>query len=146
MPQADIEGVSAVFVCGNHRLRRRRNWKGVTEHGELTWKKCGTASREGSTTGPSWPSTRPEELTLLGRARLDIAAAKTRLSRLKAELGNEVYSGVQSGRIPALDDPAVQELCDRIRSCEAELSEREDEFERLRTDEEGTGGEEASEI
>ena len=87
-----------------------------------------------------------EELTLLGRARLDIAAAKTRLSRLKAELGNEVYSGVQSGRIPALDDPAVQELCDRIRSCEAELSEREDEFQRLRAGEEGTGGEEASEI
>ena len=87
-----------------------------------------------------------EELTLLGRARLDIAAAKTRLSRLKAELGNEVYSGVQSGRIPALDDSAVQELCDRIRACEAELAEREDEFERLRADDEGTGGEEASEI
>ena len=87
-----------------------------------------------------------EELTLLGRARLDIAAAKTRLSRLKAELGNEVYSGVQSGRIPALDDSAVQELCDRIRSCEAELSEREDEFERLRAGEEETGGEEASEV
>ena len=87
-----------------------------------------------------------EELTLLGRARLDIAAAKTRLSRLKAELGNEVYGGVQSGRIPALDDSAVQELCDRIRSCEAELSEREDEFERLRAGEEETGGEEASEV
>ena len=87
-----------------------------------------------------------EELTLLGRARLDIAAAKTRLSRLKAELGNEVYSGLQSGRIPAPDDSAVKELCDRIRACEAELSEREDEFDRIRADDEGTGGEEASEI
>ena len=87
-----------------------------------------------------------EELTQLGRARLDIAAAKTRLSRLKAELGNEVYSGVQSGRIPALDDSGVQELCDRIRACEAELSEREKAFERIRTDADGTGGEEASEI
>ena len=87
-----------------------------------------------------------EELTRLGRARLDIAAAKTRLSRLKAELGNELYGGVQSGRIPAPEDSAVQELCDRIRACEAELSEREDEFERIRTDADGPGGEEASEI
>ena len=87
-----------------------------------------------------------EELTLLGRARLDIAAAKTRLSRLKAELGTEVYSGVKSGRIPAPDDSAVQELCDRIRACETELSEREEAFERIRTDLEGTGGEEVSEI
>ena len=87
-----------------------------------------------------------EELTLLGRARLDIAAAKTRLSRLKAELGNEVYSGVQSGRIPALEDSAAQELCDRIQACEAELAEREEAFARIRSDMEGTGGEEGSEI
>ena len=57
-----------------------------------------------------------------------------------------MYSGVKSGRIPAPDDPAVQELCDRIRVCEAELSEREEASERIRTDLEGTGGEEASEI
>lgn len=87
-----------------------------------------------------------EELTLLGRARLDIAATKTRLSRLKAELGNEVYNGVQSGRIPAPEDSAVQDLCDRIRACEAELSEREEAFERIRADQERNGGEETSEI
>ena len=87
-----------------------------------------------------------EELTLLGLARLDIAAAKTRLSRLKAELGNEVYSRVQSGQIPAPEDSAVQELCDRIRACERELSEKEEEFGRIRADLEGTGSDEATEI
>ena len=87
-----------------------------------------------------------EELTLLGRARLDIAASKTRLSRLKAELGNEVYSRVESGRIPAPEDAAVQELCERIRICEAELSEREETFERTRAGLEGTGADEAPEI
>jgi hypothetical protein len=76
-----------------------------------------------------------EGLTQVGRARLDIAAAKTRLSRLKAELGDAVFRSIDSDQGAGLaEDGKVVELCDLIREASAALDASEEEFEQVRRD------------
>ncbi len=74
-----------------------------------------------------------EGLTQVGRARLDIAAAKTRLSRLKTELGDTVFRRLEAGDGAAIsDDGRIRELCDLIREASQTLDAVEDEFEQVR--------------
>ena len=64
-----------------------------------------------------------DELTQLGRARLDVAVVKTRLNRLQAELGALAYGSIESGTGEELSTSAeVRDLCDRIRAVEADLA------------------------
>ena len=77
-----------------------------------------------------------EELTQLGRARLDIAAAKTRLSRLQSELGSEVYRRLENGEDVA-EDPVIRELCGHINACSRELADSKAVFEQIQADLEG---------
>ena len=75
---------------------------------------------------------RAEELTAQGRARLDVAATKARLTRLCAELGAEVFSQVEAGEsadISASD--AVTSLCEQIRETKVDLSARERDLREL---------------
>jgi hypothetical protein len=77
--------------------------------------------------------TKAEELTLVGRARLDIAAAKTRLSRLHAELGAEVFRRLEAGQVGDLTEAGeVTSLCDRIREASTTLKDSQSEFEQVR--------------
>ncbi len=74
-----------------------------------------------------------EGLTQVGRARLDIAAAKTRLSRLTGELGAAAFSRIEAGQGAGLgDDDEIQDLCDRIREAAAALEDCEEELQQVR--------------
>ena len=74
-----------------------------------------------------------EGLTQVGRARLDIAAAKTRLSRLPADLGAAAFKRIEAGQSANIgDDNEIQDLCDRIREAAAALDASEEEFEQVR--------------
>ena len=74
-----------------------------------------------------------EGLTQVGRARLDIAAAKTRLSRLTGELGATAFSRIEAGQGAGIgDDDEIQDLCDRIREAAAALEDCEEEFQQVR--------------
>ena len=74
-----------------------------------------------------------EGLTQVGRARLDIAAAKTRLSRLKLELGDAVFRKIEAGHGTGVaDDGRVRDLCDLIRKARSVLDSSEEEFEQVR--------------
>jgi len=76
-----------------------------------------------------------EGLTQVGRARLDIAAAKTRLSRLKSKLGDAVFRKIETGEGTAVaDDGQVRDLCDLIREARSVLDASEEEFEQVRRD------------
>lgn len=102
--------------------------------------------KRGLQDGAAVAFSKAEGLTQVGRARLDIAAAKTRLSRLHAELGVEVFSRVEAGQgANATEDPAVRTLCDRIREASAVLSESESEFEQVRRDQAEDGSDEPPE-
>ena len=83
--------------------------------------------------------TKAEELTLLGRARLDIAAAKTRLSRLHAELGVNVYSQISRPDGSLAKTPELQALCDQIGRTIEEVSEAEAAFEQVKAEQAESG-------
>jgi len=74
--------------------------------------------------GASLVMGKAEELTQTGRARLDVAAAKARVSRLQGELGARVYDLVESGRAVA-EDAEVRALCEQLGAARAELAEEE---------------------
>ena len=77
---------------------------------------------------------RADEITRLGRVRLDIAAVKGRIRSLQADLGAEVHrrlgAGENGGDVAASD--AVGEFCERLSALEEELQGRETELEVLR--------------
>jgi len=76
-----------------------------------------------------------EELTQVGRARLDVAAAKTKLSRLEGELGVEAFRLVDAGAGAAIaDSEAVRSLCGAIREARGELEVAEAAFDKVRRD------------
>ncbi len=74
-----------------------------------------------------------EGLTQVGRARLDIAAAKTRLMRLKGELGADVFTRLEAGEGSAIaEDAEIRALCDQIREAVVTLTASEEKFEHVR--------------
>lgn len=78
---------------------------------------------------------RAEALTQVGRARLDIAAAKTRISRLERQLGSTVYRRLDAGQGAAVaDDGEVRDLCGQIGQAHQALEASRVEYERLRRD------------
>jgi len=72
-----------------------------------------------------------DELTRLGRARLDIAAVKTSIYRLQAELGAVVHRCIRQGEDLA-HSAEVQQLSERIGLLEEELRAKEAAFAELR--------------
>ena len=75
---------------------------------------------------------RAEELTRLGRARLDIAAVKNKIFRHQAELGVEVYRRLKAeGGFDLVQSEKVQELYERIGVLEEELQAKESALEEL---------------
>ena len=93
--------------------------------------------KRGLQDGAAVAMSKAEELTQLGRARLDIAAAKTRLGRLQSNLGELVYDQVQAGSVAGLaQNPEVQSLCDEIRSARDEVVTSEATFERVKAEQE----------
>ena len=74
-----------------------------------------------------------EGLTQVGRARLDVAAAKTRVARLEGELGVETFRLIESGGSVA-DSERVRALCDAIREARGEREQAERAFEQVKED------------
>jgi len=88
---------------------------------------------------------RAEELTSQGRARLDVAASKARLTRLCAELGTEVYGQVEAGEsadVAASD--AVTSLCEQIREAKADVAANEEALRDLSQEPEDTSQDEGA--
>ena len=105
----------------------------MAEQNESLWNNL----KKGLQDSAAMAVTKAEELTLLGRARLDIAAAKTRLSRLHAELGAAVYESSLDGAFTKT--PEVQQLCDQIGRAVEAVSEAEAAFERVSVEQEDAG-------
>lgn len=96
---------------------------------EGMWESIKRGLQDGATVAVN----KAEALTQVGRARLDIAAAKTRLSRLHGQLGVEVFRRLEAGEAIG-DDPSVRDLCDAIRSAAGELQDSETEFAQVQED------------
>ncbi|SVB76636.1 uncharacterized protein METZ01_LOCUS229490, partial [marine metagenome] len=80
--------------------------------------------KRGLQDGAELAMNKAEELTQVGRARLDVAAAKTRLSRLQAELGAVAFTRLEAGEAVSVDE--VGGLCDQIRQAAGDLQVAEE--------------------
>lgn len=80
--------------------------------------------KRGLQDGAELAMNKAEELTQVGRARLDVAAAKTRLSRLQAELGAVAFTRLEAGELVSVDE--VRGLCDQIRQAAGDLQVAEE--------------------
>tara|TARA_Y100000588_G_scaffold38121_1_gene36592 strand:+ start:75 stop:425 length:351 start_codon:yes stop_codon:yes gene_type:complete len=75
---------------------------------------------------------RADELTRLGRIRLDIAALKSKVYRCQAELGAEVYRRLKAeGGFDLVQNEKVQEFYERIGALEGELEARKGDLDEL---------------
>ena len=89
---------------------------------ESLWETIKRGLREGTSTALG----KAEELTVLGRARLDIAAVKNQIHRQQTDLGAEVYRLLRTEQAEDLaQNPAVQDQCARIGDLEQELQAKE---------------------
>lgn len=77
-----------------------------------------------------------EEITSLGRLKLDILQLHEKIEAQFAELGGYLYHQQQLGRIKLNSDEHIQKILEKIQQLETELKEKEAELERIR-DEEG---------
>jgi hypothetical protein len=80
--------------------------------------------KRGLQDGAELAMNKAEALTQVGRARLDVAAAKTRLSRLQAELGAVAFTRLEAGESVSVDE--VGGLCDQIRQAAGDLQVAEE--------------------
>lgn len=75
---------------------------------------------------------RAEELARLARARLDLAATKNQIHRVRAELGALAHQYLSSGRGVELDaHPEAQELSQRLSALAQELEKQQAALEAL---------------
>jgi len=82
--------------------------------------------------GASTAVSKAEDIARLGHARLEIAAAKNRITQLQTALGASVYSQFAAGNQDARGGDEVAQLCGEIKDLEEELAGREQEYESLR--------------
>jgi hypothetical protein len=98
---------------------------------DRTWDSIKRGFQDGATAA----ALKAGELTRIGRARLDMAAAKTRLSRLHTELGTGTFLRLEEGRGAELaDDPEILDLCRRIREAADALRDSEAAYEQVRSE------------
>ena len=82
--------------------------------------------------GASTAVSKAEDIARLGHARLEIAAAKNRITQLQAALGATVYGQFAAGSPDARGGDEVAQLCGEIKDLEVELADREQTYESLR--------------
>ena len=86
--------------------------------------------REGASTAVG----KAEDFARLGHARLEIAAAKNRITQMQAALGATVYGQFVSGSLDARGGDEVAQLCGEIKDLEEELADLEERYGSLRED------------
>lgn len=76
---------------------------------------------------------RSEELTRVGRVRIDIAGIRRNVDKAYRDLGEKVYNMITVEiNFDIANNEEVKELIGRVRSLQEELKVREEELERLR--------------
>ena len=84
--------------------------------------------------GASTAVSKAEDIVRLGHARLEIAAAKNRITQLQTALGAAVYGQFAAGSQDARGGDEVAQLCGEIKDLEEELADREQGYESLRNE------------
>lgn len=88
--------------------------------------------RKSVTEGAQFAAEKTEELTKLGRAKIDILNTKRKISKAFTELGGTVYDGLKDGSADeVMANEKTTELIESIKALEAELDVKEQAYEEL---------------
>ena len=96
---------------------------------KILWDKIRQSVMEGMSTAAE----KTEELTKLGKNKLELLAIKRKISKQFTELGALVYEASKDEKPQkAYNTPEVTVIVDTISALEAELAEKEAQFENLK--------------
>lgn len=103
------------------------------EKGQITflWEKIKRSLKESF----SQALEKSEELTRLGRLKLEILQINQQIEKLFAELGGYAYHEIKSGTTKIAAVPRIQQLVEEIEKLEEELQAKESELERIENEE-----------
>jgi len=88
--------------------------------------------KKSATEAISYVSEKTEELTTVGRLKVEIAGLKRKIEGKFKDLGNLVYGRVEEGRAGTLgEDETVKNLVTEISTLEKELRAKEEELRRV---------------
>ena len=96
---------------------------------EKLWEKIKKSVVEGVT----FAAEKTEEITKLGKAKLDILGVKRKISKNFTELGGLMYDAIKDGKAEdVLKSSELEVLVSSVKDLEKELREKEEEFENLK--------------
>jgi hypothetical protein len=96
---------------------------------KVLWDKIKQSVAEGMSTAAE----KTEEYTKLGKAKLDVLAIKRKISKQFTELGGLAYEASKDKKPQdAFKTPEVSVIVETIAELEAELAEKETQFEELK--------------
>ena len=96
---------------------------------EKLWEKIKKSVAEGVT----YAAEKTEEITKLGKAKLDILGVKRKISKNFTEIGGLMYDAIKDGKAEdVLKSSELKVLVSSVKDLEKELSEKEGEFENLK--------------
>ena len=96
---------------------------------EKLWERIRKSVVEGAT----YAAEKTEELTKLGRAKIDILNLKHKISKSFTELGGVAYESLKTGNAAALKDSAeIAAIIETIKGLEKDLDEKEKAFEKMK--------------
>ena len=101
----------------------------MTMEMEKLWERIKKSVTEGAT----YAAEKTEELTKLGRAKLDILTVKRKISKAFTELGGIAYESLKEGKADeVMNSEAIAALIASIKALEEDLDARETAFEDMK--------------
>ncbi len=83
--------------------------------------------------GMSVAAEKTEEVTKLGKAKIDILTTKRKITKAYSELGGLTYEAIKVGKTDeVMESDDVKKLIGQLKELEAELDIREEAFENLK--------------
>ena len=96
---------------------------------EKLWEKV----KKSLTDGYNVAAEKTEELTKLGKLKIDILNTKRKISKQFTELGGTVYEASKDGKTTqVMKTPEVEAIMSSIKTLEEELSEKEKAFDAMK--------------
>jgi hypothetical protein len=93
--------------------------------------------KKGFQTGVSVTVEKTEELSRIGKLKLDIAAIRRELTRTFTQLGETIYQKAAEEKKPELwADEEAKTLIEKIKSLKLNIREKENELEKIREEKE----------
>ncbi len=91
--------------------------------------------------GYVYASDKAEEVTQIGRAKVEILKLNRQIARLMGDMGGRVFEMFESGEADAIaSDESIKESVDKIRGCRADITKWEQEIKAAKAERDASSG------